>query len=165
MSGVDWSAPIEAVHEDGRVVPAHIKVREVHWGRSPETWSSIVVNGQTAHLGWRIRNAAQALKTAPTAPSGGVVGPEVVERMIALVRELAKVTTIKAPWIIEARAIVALLPEPIDGDLVEARECAAQAQLLAVGELTRAGKMDDQPIVIAALAAIKRGRALAAGGR
>lgn len=52
-----------------------------------------------------------------------------VERMVALVREIAEFgrAAIDAGGIItEARAIAALLPPPVDPDLVTAREIAAE---------------------------------------
>ncbi|WP_294138276.1 hypothetical protein [Sphingomonas sp.] len=71
-----------------------------------------------------------------TAPNGAEVGPEVVERMIALVRRMGGNSSIGQPFYEfeaithaaahydEARAIVALLPEPVDVDGVEAAKIA-----------------------------------------
>jgi hypothetical protein len=61
----------------------------------------------------------------------------------------------------EARAIVALLPEPVDADLVEARRLAVGFRS---GEKIRdeilTGERDSEEAIQALLAAIRRGRAL-----
>jgi hypothetical protein len=100
--------------------------------------------------------------------SGGEIGPEVVERMVALVRHAA--VSASGHTKEEARAIAALLPEPVDPDLVEARklvaerngnlriECGYRQQVLD-------GQEDDHPAVINTLAAIKRGRELERAGK
>ena len=51
------------------------------------------------------------------------IAPEIVERCVALVRGLADGSIVAAGYP-EARAIVALLPEPVDPDLIEARHVA-----------------------------------------
>lgn len=63
----------------------------------------------------------------------------------------------------EARAIVALLPEPVDPDLLEARELYVVANNLGGDDATfvRKGQMDACDEIQLALAAIKRGRELA----
>jgi len=106
------------------------------------------------------------------------VGPEVVERAIGLAQWMEHVRGLHADyytrWGFEAweraRAIVALLPEPVDADLIAAREMAAvEADKLGHKWVPRilAGEKDEDPQagVSLALAAIKRGRALAAGDR
>jgi hypothetical protein len=66
----------------------------------------------------------------------------------------------------EASAIVDLLPELVDPDIQMARDVAADAhdQKTAIPDyltFMRSGAYDDEPVVIAALAGIKRGRELA----
>lgn len=104
------------------------------------------------------------------------VGPELVERMLALVRQIGGgfwlngvnedgITPYDA--VEAARTIVAELPEP-DPDLIEARKIAseklwklgASAEAIAAGDISE-GKGDDKIIMHAVLAAIKRGRQLA----
>jgi hypothetical protein len=92
---------------------------------------------------------------------------ELVERMVALVRQIA------GPWPLidhvqrhEARAIAALLPEPVDPDLIEAREIALKYGLPGIMHYrttnqTRDGACDDMLAVQLVLEAIKRGRELA----
>lgn len=96
------------------------------------------------------------------------LSPETVGRMEALVRKVATWT-----WVAhtdadkdyaEARAIVAKLPEPVDPDLVEAREIAQHGVNVGVNDFA-GGHCDKSHDVQLALAAIKRGRALAAGDR
>lgn len=197
MSGVDWSAPIEAVHEDGRVsrgvmfegyAKSHPEAAMCWMPTEFRTYFGRDGEPIYPECGWRIRNVLQpaadakgidSTDTLPTAPSGGEVGPEVVERMIALVRRLSasldKGSTVfpslsSMEHYAEARAIVALLPEPVDADLVEARRIAVE-QLTAPGQsevflgLIADGTNDHYSEVRIALAAIKRGRALAAGDR
>ena len=108
------------------------------------------------------------------------LSPEVVGRMVALVRAWANDarTVAEARQLgIEARAIVALLPEPVDLDLVEARKIAASFakpgayMCFSAGDLSSQrileGRDDETSLVQNLLLAIKRGRELAraqAGG-
>ncbi len=113
---------------------------------------------------WDQHKAAQPASKPHPAPSPSEVGPEVVERMIALVRGMAS-NDDPHPHYDEARAIVALLPEPVDADLIEAREVAAAVfdnggSHPSIASGLRAGKRDGGIDVTVALAAIKRGRAL-----
>lgn len=169
---VDWSHPIEAWNPiTGKTVPMQLE-----GGRGGSRYTQDCPDPSTSNTSWRedganrcvgspwrIRNVAQPAADAPTAPSGGEVGPEVVERCIALVRAAAERErtgynwTFPQEWHAEARAIVALLPEPVDGDLVEARKICERInpEMHAVS-----GDLEE-----VALAAIKRGRALAAGDR
>jgi len=87
------------------------------------------------------------------------ISPEVVERMAALVRDLAASQT-RGCYAVEAREIVALLPEVVDPDLIEAREIAAKrfpgtwtSTAMLRGEF-------DHLYVSAILDGIKRGRRL-----
>jgi len=162
-SPVDWSRPIEAVHEDGRVVPAQ-RLRHDADNTWPDEngqfhvcsnagmfWES---NGKPwrADRGYRIRNVQ------PTTPE---LDPALWDRMVALVRWMAdrydngrsddeSVARDAYPWMRDARAIVGDLPKPVDPDLIEARKLAAEVEDFPHGSL------EDL-----ALAAIKRGRQLA----
>lgn len=129
---IDWSKPIEAVHEDGRVVPVSFVDyngidgtsgvpdavgdrytndpqdevgRTGIWLPSGEAWSS-------DRRSWHLRNVPQA-----------GAKPDLTARMEALVRRMADNKTGDG-WatIVEARAIVALLPEPVDPDEQYARD-------------------------------------------
>jgi hypothetical protein len=88
---------------------------------------------------------------------------EVVERMVALVKDaagtagIAPVSAVEA----EARAIMALLPQPIDPLLLRAREIAAQEfetiEMRVTAGRTRLGLHDDSPTVQAAFRAFQEG--------
>lgn len=71
---------------------------------------------------------------------------------------------IPAQVVQDARDALALLPEPVDADLVEARECVAAVYEAAsrhdLAKITRNGGQDKRLRVQSALAAIRRGRAL-----
>jgi len=135
---VKWDEPIEAVHEDGRVVAA-----SACYQRADKNWNVAWIShglhcsgsfddeGEPiASWPWRIRNVAQAPQTPHPAPSPSEVGSEVIERMIALVRRVAGSESF---WVeeteAEARAIVALLPEPVD-----AMEQAFRAECHCAGD-------------------------------
>jgi hypothetical protein len=101
--------------------------------------------------------------TAPTPE----IAPEVVERAIALVRDMSAVKGILTEDGInedyaEARALVALLPEPVDADLIEARKiCQSIIDLDLAGQSTRAyvlGELDGSLSMRCAMAAIKAAR-------
>jgi hypothetical protein len=107
------------------------------------------------------------------APSPSEVGPEVVERCIdlceAVIAQKPFVRHPDGPGIIyEARDLLpllkALLPEPVDADLVEARELEATAAeangFEEYARNIRAGEYDDDGPVRCTLNGIKRGRAL-----
>ena len=83
---------------------------------------------------------------------------EAVERAIALVRKMAEAAP-RSPDAIEAADIVALLPVPVDPDLLLAREMAEFFWEPASYKI-RIGAHDDKPGVQACLAAIKKGREL-----
>lgn len=96
------------------------------------------------------------------------VEPEIVERMVGFVRSCAEkpaLTLYDSLVIInEARAIVALLPEPVDPDLVEARLLSISFRSgEKIKDEIMSGKRDDEEAIQALLAAIKRGRQLATG--
>jgi len=171
-SPIDWSGELEAVHEDGRVVPVQLKS-----GPDPDGDYNVTPAPEGGHncfrpdgskwvgkylkpdTGWRIRNVTP--QPAPQADTK----PDVTARMEALVREIAEhgphafITKYMAE---EARAIVALLPEPVDPDLIEAREIAA-AYLNAPVSDVRDGGYDSSPEVGCALMGLKR-RGIALAG-
>lgn len=179
MSGeINWSAPIEAVHEDGRVVGAVVEDNAVPpddmtWGvrRNDRRYMHVENDGtpysrMNDFKGWRIRNVAKAAETGPTAPSGGEVGPEVVERMIAFLRRLDgwDGSYALASDMTEARAIVALLPKPVDADLVAARRAVSEMKLFQhVAHQILAGAWDELGIIGATRDAIRSTRALEKG--
>ncbi len=95
----------------------------------------------------------------------------IAKRMETLVRQMAspRWSTANNENYVEARAIVALLPEPVDADLVEARRIVADdvfhsfknkgfSKELAQKYLS--GDMDDSAYIRLALAGMKAGRAL-----
>ncbi|WP_338469061.1 hypothetical protein V3I01_08130 [Sphingomonas sp. gentR] len=174
LSKVDWTRPIEAVNDcDGRVVVltlasscpdklAYYWTTDSPAGDANCYWK---VDGSNAcNPNWRIRNVAEVPWNSkePSDP--------IAKRMEALVRALAE-SRYGISLADEARAIVALLPEPVDADLVEAREMAidlmsktviANGNPQAAPEIIRIreGKGDTNSYVVACLAAIRRGRAL-----
>lgn len=91
------------------------------------------------------------------------ISPEVVKRCIALVRDLAASQT-HGCYAVEAREIVALLPESPDPDLLIAREIAVQYGLPGLSGITsyrvNRGEADQISPVRAIFDAIKRGRQL-----
>lgn len=162
---IRWDESIEAVHEDGRtmkvgcarkVTSSMMSTDQAPFGAHP-FWNLDGTERASGYpSGWRIRNVTAP--TPPNTPAG--YSDEVVERAMALVRRMADATGF-ATWLdhrAEARAIVALLPEPVSVDL-------AEAQRIVDG----CGINPDDPEYYAALGiadeAIRRGRALAAEGR
>lgn len=101
------------------------------------------------------------------------IAPELVERMVAHFRAVvakfpSPATQKTDPLLKEAREIVALLPKPIDPDLIEARLIVVRLALPGrydgiTGFAAGAGDADEKPYTRAVLAAIKRGRELAGG--
>ncbi len=90
-----------------------------------------------------------------------------VERMVALVHLMANRSTPTtrendADENYEARAIAALLPKPIDPDLITAREIAVRVWrdggAVHCAKAANQGRMDDESVVRAALAALKYAR-------
>lgn len=86
------------------------------------------------------------------------IPPEVVERMIGFVRNVSEMTTSAMDDLEEARAIAALLPEPVDPDLLEAKAIVKEAYPEMRADY--AGRR-----ISIALAAIKRGRDLERSGK
>ena len=164
---IDWSGELEAVHEDGRVVAVTVVDGPDHDG---DRWVEPVLEGgyelffatglSWSSGPWRIRNVTP--QPTPQADTK----PDVTARMEALVREVdehgphAFITKYMAE---EARAIVALLPEPVDPDLIEAREIVAGLARPYRSEIIN-GEWDETTEIRIATAAIKRGRELALAG-
>ena len=122
-SPIDWSGELEAVHEDGRVVAVALGGAKYNPDAQGDHYTMPSLNGGIAGIwrpdgstwcdtdpGWRIRNVPRPTPQADTKP-------DLTARMVALVREVdehgphAFITKYMAE---EARAIVALLPEPVD---------------------------------------------------
>lgn len=102
------------------------------------------------------------------------ISAELIDRMARLLRQ--QVDSLKhysedsvTDAVKEARAIVAELPEPVDADLLEARKLACENSRWERNcdqwRATEEGRQDHIPMVRAALAAIKRGRALEREGK
>jgi len=140
-----------------------------YWRWADDDWDCVVAIRLPASHPYYARQPEQLAESAKNAPPP--IPPEVVERMVAFVRACDHISLPTDGWqFTEARAIVALLPEPVDPDLVEARELAAVASEKLShpwAPKIRAGEKDDAPQagVSLALAAIRRGRALAAAER
>ena len=174
---IDWSKPIEAVHVDGRVKPM---ILSPEWAgacdfkttESPDEYNSNSYWHKSGANGfvrspWTIRNVAPATPTRTAL--------EQLEKYEGLLRRLAECSaSLGEPGepvrklVVEARAIVAELPEVADGDLLEARNVVMQVHkdrgyMNEDRAALDAGEYDnDQPVLIA-VAAIKRGRALERG--
>lgn len=146
---VDWSRPIEAVHEDGRVVPVDLggernnpdsqgdyyTIPSLRDG-GPGIWRPDGTTWCGADRGWRIRNVQ------PTTPERD---PALWDRMVALVRRMCHVyvQTDRAeyPDYAEARAIVADLapPDPVEAivDELMRKDCTTRQ---AIEEAVRRGR-------------------------
>jgi len=180
---IDWTQPLEAVWNGGSAYPAVVHPHanaysfnhDVRWDTEKKTCVGRFYNSGQPYpgmSGWRIRNRRPEPLPADTV----TVGREMHERMVALMRKMGApqagegkqkyVAIDGTAMVAEARAIVAMLPDPIDPDLIEARECVAGVYDAAGrGDLavqTRQGGQDNRLRVQSALAAIRRGRALAA---
>lgn len=97
--------------------------------------------------------------------------PQIVERMVALVRELHEDHVkhgsydIVQDFVAKTAAIIAELPAPVDPDLLLAREVAAETA--SIGDWSAqvlAGARDNEKPVRCSLAAIKRVRAETGNG-
>lgn len=167
---INWSAPIEAVHEDGRVVGVHLGGEAENPDSAGDHYTLPSLNGDIAGIwrpdgsswlgadpGWRIRNVAKPVATSD----------DLTARMEALVR---KMTGYHGAGEIgdghhaselceEARAIVALLPDVVDArELQMAKEIAQRRDLLPVNQEAVQDK-----IIETLVEAIKRGRELQKG--
>ena len=168
---VDFSQPIEAYHTDGSVVAAVVRDERPHpangcYWVSSSVFSNWVMPGcDLIGNGWRVRNVVHA---KPSTPSN----EELTQRMEAYIRRVAADGYTPGD-IAEARAIVSDLPkpvDPIDPDLLIAREIANQIELMrAAGDEACApdytgGFYDDHKIIHAVRKGLEAGRTLAAGG-
>jgi len=165
--------------EDGDAV-------DVRWGGPDHSWftADVPMGAEALHVEWEgavaIRLPADHPRYATlrpaTAPRPSEVGQEVVltaEQAEMLRKTLAGIgacvgTTIgrqtvfvPAHLVSDARQALALLPEPVDADLVEARKMAADIGIPGFlwSQIGR-GMCDGNPLVIGLLAGIQRGRAL-----
>lgn len=170
---VDWTKPIEAVHEDGRTFAAvfdYGQNGDHYWiesGKEPEDCALFYYeSGEPAsptYKNWRIRN----VQPAATKPA---ISDELVERMVAAVRQhasgsaevLQRSDGEYRSLYAECMAIAAELPQSVDPDLLEARKCAVPYVDALTSDILEGG-YDSSSQVSAALAAIKRGRALERG--
>jgi hypothetical protein len=189
---VDWDKPIEAVHEDGRVAGACLlKPDNRGWLALLCGWSCGVVaslDGSIVNSSWRIRNTPQQTRVqsgrqtigdsdnlgdlgsrAQQTPTPDVVGNSFLVPKLTEAQARKWVATnapgAKADGLLAFLAEhSALLPEPVDGDLVEAREVVvAMEDRPFYSWKIRSGEHDGSHLVQVALAAIRRGRALERG--
>lgn len=111
-----------------------------------------------------------ATQSHPTAPIPSEVGPEVVERLQRAVQAYARNDRglIASGKSVHAELVdlAGMLPEPVDEDLIAAREAVmSMTDRPFYSWKIRDGEHDDSPLVQGALAAIKHCRALVAGDR
>lgn len=170
LSKVDWGKPIEAYHVDGRVVTCSflgddgedflpMRIAGVPEDGAMATYQEgyFERDGTRSQSYWRIRNVAEpkGIISSETLPSDPIA-----KRMEALVRWVAEARD-RMPITGEAQAIVALLDGPVDADLVEARKVVISMEDRPFYSWNiKAGEHDRDPLVQAALAAIKHTRAL-----
>lgn len=183
LDTVDWSKPIEAVHQEGRVYAATTEVIGLNRFARFNGNRIIVYDNGKAQLGggWFIRNVAENIRNSdvlptPQADTKPDLTAEVASEAIALVKWMDEKRGQHSDYYTRfgfeawtrARAIVALLPEPVDEDLVEARECVAevyeQSGRADLAQQTRGGHHDNRLRVQSARLALARGRALALAG-
>jgi hypothetical protein len=119
---INWDLPIEAVHEDGRVMGVTFEGLSAAGNQLISPPLDGVRNvfdedgAQTYGTGWRIRNVQ------PATPPSERPSDEVVERMVAVIKLMAITSDGRGSEYAEARHIAALLPQPVDQDLIAARE-------------------------------------------
>lgn len=119
---IDWSAPLEAYHPDGRIVGVvggyHGYRQNIHPDPEIDGGINYTFSRDGSHVAseWRIRNRK------PTASEHPEYSPELVERMVACLRSaLANAFGPDNPDRIEARAILSELDKSKEVDpLVEA---------------------------------------------
>ncbi len=179
LSKVDWGKPIEAWNPiTNETVPMQL---EEFVGSSPvtedcpdpstsNTWWRQDGANRCVGSPWRIRNVVKHVQ-----PDIGILMTDPIakrmEALEAILQSLAffyagaergSVTsfTVNGQLVRDIEdAIVALLPEPVDADLVEARKVVRENNRMASYNYED-GSFDATPIVQCALAAIRRGRAL-----
>lgn len=168
---VDWTKPIEAVHKDGRVTAAYrmgggyVLIEDVQWMHYND--------GNVPCTPWTLRNVQTAIPADPSDPEDfdtseeaaalalkqreerrSAYPPELVERMVTLVRKCALVGNL------EAKGIVTDLPIQIDPALTEARKLAADFLLHGHGsEGVLDGALDHTPLVQTLVKAFRAGEA------
>lgn len=131
---------------------------------------------------WEMRAVMAALSVAQ--PEVPTPSPELTARMVEIPADQAELlwrvltsigacvgTTlghatvfVPAELVDEAREAATMFPEPVDPDLIEARRCAAD-WCAGMEDIIISGASDKSGYVTVALAAIKRGRALAEAGK
>lgn len=146
---VDWTKPIEAVHEDGDVRSAtsrgayHVVIGGVDYYTAGD--------GEVTSTPWRIRNV-KAAKPA--------ISDELVERMVTLVQQLQSNYCMSVPPEVfsEAAAIVAELPQPTDPAIAEARRLCREFMMGAHGtEGLEDGDLDHTPLMQTMIKAVRWG--------
>jgi len=166
---VDWSKPIEAVHEDGQVVPVTAKggaysggaYQDIEQELGEHRNFSFKIDGtHPTKCGWRIRNVQPATQ-APDAQT--LTAQERLERMEAFVRKaaahvgpMAQYSAVRDHLGDEARALVAAMEPVVDGDWAEAKRLTAE-------EYPNAASWNEHALWNMTHIGIKRGRALAEG--
>lgn len=174
---IDWSGELEAVHEDGRTMPASSSAsgmlggKRVQWKYWPQNagWIDYDTGLSADHPGWRIRNVPQSTPQADTKPD--LTAEEQALELARMVAEwpvqmfvyndtLNKMNEARQ----KARGIVALLPEPVDPDEAEAQRLNDDSPYDLTGLDEQHAARNVRYIHATILAAIKRGRALALAG-
>lgn len=168
---IDWSAPIEAYHPDGRVValvcyeyagagPHFTKPRSSteYVSDLPSGWDDEGRYWDKTDPGdkWRIRNRK------PAQQWGDPLDPELVDQMVRLVRDMERqgvdcdVNTNE--HYNRADAIAAELPpEPVDPVVARAREIVAGETDGSVATSFRSGERDSVPAMRAVIRALREG--------
>jgi hypothetical protein len=184
MTTVDWKGELQAVHDDGRVFAAAVSMHRLD-GNSCVVWhvdglrheGAFTPHGEpVAAWSFHIRNTPANKHRDPCGICGAVecegneahvISPELQQRMVDLVREMAAVDYRfgELGWEshAEARAIVADpgFPAEVDEDLVEARRIVSEILSGPNREAALVGKWDDSISFKAALAALRRGKQMA----
>lgn len=174
-AAIDWSGELEAVHEDGRVLPASsyssgmVDGKRVQWTgwQGNAGWIDYDTGLGADHPGWRIRNVPQPTPQADTKPDLTAEVEDMGQQLAALMERhealAERVARMPMP------AAIRTMDLRLDPDLIEARKLVAErtGRLQIECGYSRSvldGEQDDHPAVINTLAAIKRGRALALAG-
>jgi len=174
---IDWTAPIEAVHEDGTVKPVQLikgyatpdksgayGVEGVGWDLGvSDTFLPNGANEYPRSSSWSIRNVlkSEAVRTTDEQLTHYAERCKALVERMAAMNPISEVAMMHTSEFDEARAIVASMVE-VDGDLVEARKCAVPFVDAITNDILDGG-YDSSSQVQAALAAIRRGRALERG--
>lgn len=182
---IDWSAPIEAYHPDGRVVACELDPRddqpdcdgdytidEVLDVAGCSYWKSDCTPAHDGgKAGWRIRNRKQwgdPIEVNGVRPVwlGGdgcttaqALDPDLVDRMAWVIRRLNHGAFVTDDDITTAICDIAaeLPPEPVDPVVARAREIVAGESDGSVAASFRAGERDDTPAVQAVIRALREG--------